>query len=41
MSIGIAEVKEQDKTDDIFVRADKALYTSKEEGKNTITCLPF
>ena len=39
ISIGIAEVKEQDKTDDIFVRADQALYTSKEEGKNTITCL--
>lgn len=41
ISIGIAEVKEQDQTNDIFIRADKALYKSKEEGKNTITCLPL
>ncbi|MDG3088363.1 sensor domain-containing diguanylate cyclase [Vibrio hannami] len=37
VSFGIAEVTESDDTQDVFIRADKALYTSKEEGKNTVT----
>ncbi len=36
ISIGVAQVQPNDKTDDIFVRADEALYHSKAEGKNTV-----
>lgn len=39
MSMGVTQVQEQDQVDSIFARADKALYKSKEEGKNTVTYL--
>lgn len=37
VSFGIAEAVEGDDEHELFVRADNALYVSKEEGKNTVT----
>lgn len=37
MSIGIAKAKEGDKIDKLYDRADRALYKSKENGKNQFT----
>ena len=37
-SFGVAEASQQDETKDIFMRADKALYRSKTEGRNRISC---
>jgi diguanylate cyclase len=34
VSIGISEFKEGDTADDVFERADKALYEAKENGRN-------
>lgn len=39
-SIGITQVLSGDEADDMFIRADEALYSSKNSGKNAITCLP-
>ena len=37
LSIGIAKGEEGDTTDSLFRKADNALYTSKKEGRNTIS----
>ncbi|MEJ2372802.1 MAG: GGDEF domain-containing protein [Sulfurimonas sp.] len=37
ISIGIAEVRESDSIDSIFVRADNNLYYAKENGRNQIS----
>lgn len=36
MSFGITEIKEGDSLDDVFTRADKALYQAKEDGRNLV-----
>ncbi len=38
LSIGISSYKNGSTLDDIISEADKALYLSKHDGKNTITC---
>lgn len=38
VSIGIAEYKANDSNDSIINRADKALYTAKENGRNQVRC---
>ncbi len=38
-SFGIAQAAQDDNTDTIIQRADKAMYRSKEEGKNRITVM--
>jgi len=37
LSCGISEFKEDDQLDDVFVRADQALYQSKQRGRNQCT----
>lgn len=37
VSIGVAEIKENDDADSWFRRADRALYESKESGRNKVT----
>jgi diguanylate cyclase len=37
MSIGLAQLKTGESIDDLMVRADKALYSSKENGRDMIT----
>ena len=37
ISIGVAYCNDKDTFDDVFSKVDKALYTSKINGKNTIT----
>jgi diguanylate cyclase len=39
ISIGISKRKNNEKLNDLIARADKALYTSKKEGRNRITIL--
>ncbi|WP_299182470.1 GGDEF domain-containing protein [uncultured Neptuniibacter sp.] len=36
MSFGVTEIKEGDSLDDIFTRADEALYQAKENGRNQV-----
>lgn len=36
MSFGITEIKEGDSLEDVFTRADKALYQAKEDGRNLV-----
>ena len=38
-SIGVTEIKKDDNFDDAFNRLDKAMYTSKNEGRNKVTLL--
>ena len=38
-SIGVTELKKDDNFDDAFNRLDKAMYTSKNEGRNKVTLL--
>ncbi len=38
VSIGLAERKEGDGSNDVILKADRALYQSKSEGRNTIRC---
>ena len=38
-SIGVTELKESDNFEDAFNRLDKAMYTSKDEGRNKVTLL--
>lgn len=38
-SIGVTELKKDDNFDDAFNRMDKAMYTSKNEGRNKVTLL--
>ena len=37
LSCGISEFKAEDQHDDVFVRADQALYQSKQQGRNRCT----
>lgn len=39
ISVGVTEYKEQEKNSDFVKRADRALYTSKEKGRNRVTVL--
>ena len=39
MSIGVAEIEEEDSLDRLISRADTAMYQAKKEGKNRITVL--
>ncbi len=39
VSFGVTEVEPGDKLDDLFRRADQALFTSKEQGRNRTTAL--
>ena len=34
VSVGFAEVKENEEGEELFIRADKALYKAKENGRN-------
>jgi len=36
MSFGVTEIKEGDSLDDVFTRADEALYQAKEDGRNLV-----
>jgi diguanylate cyclase (GGDEF)-like protein len=36
LSMGISSVRERDTADSLFARADKALYHSKQSGRNKI-----
>ncbi|WP_286240553.1 GGDEF domain-containing protein [Neptuniibacter halophilus] len=36
MSFGVTEIREGDSLDDVFTRADEALYQAKEEGRNLV-----
>jgi len=38
-SVGISQLNDEDSFDDIFNRMDKAMYSSKEAGKNRVTVL--
>ena len=39
MSFGISEFDQDDTTQSVFERADKALYRAKEKGRNLVCCL--
>jgi diguanylate cyclase len=39
VSIGISEFKDNDTAEDVFARADEALYKAKEGGRNQCSCL--
>ncbi len=39
MSFGISEFNQNDTTQSVFERADKALYRAKEKGRNLVCCL--
>jgi len=34
--VGISEFKSEEKAEDVFERADKALYKAKESGRNQV-----
>lgn len=39
ISIGVRQIEKNDTIESLFSKADKALYKSKKEGKNRVTCL--
>ena len=40
ISIGITDFSRKDSLEDFIKRADKAMYSSKQAGRNRLTCLP-
>jgi PleD family two-component response regulator len=36
MSFGITQVQKEDSVSSMFARADKAMYTAKQEGRNRV-----
>ena len=38
-SIGVSQLKDDDSFNELFDRVDKALYSSKENGRNRVTVI--